>query len=142
MPIRSNDAYTVRSPNDEFRPCKGMTQDERLPGPEIILSIQAAFSHQKCRKVWMEVNFFGRLIFLGLENCSVTHVPLQTILMLFSLPSEIFPTVSDLPTAILRSIPCLQIVFSSLPTDNIQSTHCTLLFLTNRNYTASSKKKK
>jgi hypothetical protein len=30
---------TVRSPNDEFRPCEGMTQDERLPGPEAILSI-------------------------------------------------------------------------------------------------------
>jgi hypothetical protein len=31
--------YTVTSPNDEFRPCEGMTQDERLPGPEAILKV-------------------------------------------------------------------------------------------------------
>ncbi len=51
-----------------------MTQDERLPGVETILSKCAGFFHPYCRKVLMTVDFSISLKFLGPENFICTRM--------------------------------------------------------------------
>jgi hypothetical protein len=69
--------YTVRRTDGEFRHKEGMTQDERLPGAEAILSKCAEFFHPYCRKVSMTVDFSISLKFLGPQNFICTHMTIR-----------------------------------------------------------------
>ena len=114
-----------------------MTQDERLPGAEAILSECAGFFHPYCGKVSMTVDFSISLKFLGPENFICTHMTIPfypssvvedftgnglfpAFSFLYKLFSQVYPTIiSNPPYATLRAPPW---------------------FFLNMNYPSSSKK--
>jgi hypothetical protein len=63
-----------RRTDGEFRPKEGVTQDERLPGAEAILSECAGFLYQYCWKFSMTVDFSLSLKFLAPENFICTRM--------------------------------------------------------------------
>ncbi len=116
--------YTVRRKDGEFRHNEGMTQDERLPGAEAILSQCAGFFHPYCGKVSMTVDFSISLKFLGPENFICTHMTFPyypssmvedftgnglfpAFSFLYKLFSQVYPTIIfNPPYATLRAPPC------------------------------------
>jgi hypothetical protein len=101
-----------------------MTQDERLPGAEAILSECAGLFHPYCGKVSMTVNFSISLKFLGPENFICTHMTIPyypssvvedftgnglfpAFSFLYKLFSQVYPTIIfNSPYATLRAPPC------------------------------------